>query len=315
VTRSRWTAADIGDLHGKVAVVTGANSGVGLETAAELARHGAHVVLACRNRERGDAALAQVRSRVPGASVELRLLDLADLASVRGFATDLLAERERLDVLVNNAGVMAPSRRQVSADGHELQLATNHLGHFALTGLLLPALATARVVTVSSPAHRMGRIDFADPDSERSYRAWRAYGQSKLANLLFTMQLQRVADAEGLGLVSVAAHPGWAATELVRNGPAGSGWRGRLMAAGSGVLGQPASHGAWPILYACTAADVRPGQFFGPGQWGGWRGHPTRISAAPSVYDPELAAALWLWSAERTGVSYQVPHRGAGGGR
>ena len=209
-----------------------------------------------------------------------------------------------MDILVNNAGVMAPSKRQVSADGHELQLATNHLGHFALTGLLLPALAAARVVTVTSPAHRMGRIDFDDLDSERSYKPWRAYGQSKLANLLFTMQLQRVADRAGLDLVSVAAHPGWAATELVRNGPAGSGWRGRLMSAGSGLLGQPAAHGAWPLLYAATEPDVRGAEFFGPGAWGGWRGHPTRITAMAAAYDPDLAAALWQRSVEVTGVDF-----------
>jgi NAD(P)-dependent dehydrogenase (short-subunit alcohol dehydrogenase family) len=201
---------------------------------------------------------------------------------------------------------MAPRGRQVSADGHELQLATNHLGHFALTGLLLPSLGAARVVTVSSQAHRMGRIDFADLDSERSYRAWSAYGQSKLANLLFTMQLHRVASAGGLDLVSVAAHPGFAATELVRNGPAAAGWRGRVMTAGSGALGQSAAHGAWPVLYAATEPDVRPTEFFGPGGWGGWRGHPARQTAMPIAYDPDLAAALWLWSVEATGVTYDL---------
>ncbi|GAA4348241.1 oxidoreductase [Angustibacter luteus] len=301
---SGWTSERIGDLHGRVAVVTGANSGVGLEASVELARHGAHVVLACRNPQRGDEALGQVRVRVPGATVELRSLDLAALASVREFAADLLLDQPRIDILLNNAGVMAPSTRQVSADGHELQLATNHLGHFALTRLLLPALGAARVVTVSSPAHRMGRIAFDDLDSEQSYQPWRAYGQSKLANLLFTMQLQRFADRAGLDLLSVAAHPGWAATELVRNGPAGSGWIGRVMSAGSGLLGQPAAHGAWPLLYAATEPDVRGAEFFGPGSWGGWRGFPTRITAIDAAYDTDLAAALWQRSVELTGVTY-----------
>ncbi|WP_426562941.1 oxidoreductase [Angustibacter sp. McL0619] len=306
MSSSRWTSSDIGDLSGQVAVVTGANSGVGFEASVELARHGAHVVLACRNAERGDEALRGLRARVSAASVELRQLDLADLASVRRFAAELLDARPRIDVLVNNAGVMAPSERALSADGHELQLATNHLGHFALTGLLLGGLGAARVVTVSSPAHRMGRIDFDDLDGEQSYKPWRAYGQSKLANLLFTMQLHRVAQAAGLDLVSVAAHPGWAATQLVSNGPAGAGWTGRLMTAGSAALGQPAAHGAWPLLFAATDPDVRATEFIGPGGWGGWRGHPVRLTAMAAAYDPDLAAALWLWSAEATGVHYDL---------
>jgi NAD(P)-dependent dehydrogenase (short-subunit alcohol dehydrogenase family) len=309
VSAERWTPSDLPDLTGRTALVTGANSGLGLHTSIELARHGAHVVLACRDPLRGDQALGRLRLEAPTASAELRVLDLADLASVRRCAAEVLADHPAIDVLVNNAGVMAPRHRRVSADGHELQIATNHLGHFALTGLLLPALGSARVVTVSSNAHRMGRIDLDDLDSERSYRPWRAYGQSKLANLLFTMQLQRLADAAGLGLVSLAAHPGYAATELMSNGPLGHGPLGRVTGRLSALVAQPAQMGAWPILYAAGVADVRGAEYFGPAAWGGWRGYPTRTSAAGPAYDADLAARLWQRSQELTGVRYDVDVR------
>ncbi len=306
MTSDRWTPSALPDLTGRTALVTGANSGIGLQTAVELARHGAHVVLACRDQARGDDALGQVRAQVRGASAELRRLDLADLGSVRQCAAQVLADHPVIDVLVNNAGVMAPSRRRVSADGHELQIATNHLGHFALTGELMPALGAARVVTVSSNAHRMGRIDLDDLDSERSYRPWRAYSQSKLANLLFTMQLQRLADAERLRLVSVAAHPGYAATELMRNGPLGTGPLAAVVDRVSRLVAQPAEMGSWPSLYAAAMPDVRGAEYFGPDAWNGWRGHPARTAAAPAAYDVDLAAALWQRSQEITGVHYDV---------
>lgn len=302
-----WTPDQLPRLDGRVALVTGANSGIGLETVVGLARLGARVLLACRSAARGEAAVGQVRARVPGADVELRRLDLADLADVRRCADDVRRDHARLDLLVNNAGVMAPRRRQVSADGHELQLATNHLGHAALTGLLLPSLLApsdepARVVTVTSQAHRGGRVDLDDLDAERGYRAWRAYAQSKLANLLFTMQLQREADAAGADLLSVAAHPGFAATALVRNGPAA----GRLLAPVADLLtrlsGQSAQAGAWPTLYAAAAADVRGAELFGPSGPGGWRGYPVRTSASSLAYDPALALALWQRTEELTAV-------------
>lgn len=297
------------DLSGRTVVVTGANSGLGLQTSLELARRGAQVVMACRDPARGDEALGQVRAQVAGSLVELGRLDLADLASVRQFAAQTVQAHPRVDVLVNNAGVMALPTRRVSADGFEMQLATNHLGHFALTGLLLPALSAgpSRVVTVSSNAHRMGRIELDDLQGERSYRPWTAYGQSKLANLLFTMELQRRADRAAADITSVAAHPGFSATNLTAAGP-GSGGPivRRLGDMASTLFGQPAQMGAWPSLYAASMPDVRGAEYFGPGAFGGWRGHPERTTAGPAAYDPDVAAQLWARSVDLTGVTYDA---------
>jgi NAD(P)-dependent dehydrogenase (short-subunit alcohol dehydrogenase family) len=313
---SRWTPADIPDLAGRIAVVTGANSGLGLHTSTELARHGAHVVMTARDPHRGDEALRHVREQVAAsgrrADVELLVLDLADLSSVRAFAASVVAAHHSLDLLVNNAGVMALPRRETTVDGFERQLATNHLGHFALTGLLLPALLTgpSRVVTVSSMAHRMGRIALDDLQSERAYQPWAVYGQSKLANLLFTMELQRRADAAGADLVSVAAHPGWSATNLVLAGP-GAGrphWLSAVLDAGNRLVAQSAEAGAWPTLFAATDPGVRGAEFFGPGSLGGTRGHPARTVARAPAYDPDLAAALWQRSSELTGVRFDFSH-------
>ena len=214
--RHRWTATDIPDLHGRTVIVTGANSGLGLATARGLAGHGAHTVLACRNEQRGARAVAQLRNSVPRADLELATLDLADLASVRAFAERFLSEHSELDVLINNAGIMAVPRA-TTVDGFESHIGINHLGHFALTGLLLPALLArphARVVTVSAGLHRVGRISIDDLNRERRYQRWLAYGQSKLANLIFTFELHRRAVAAGLELRAIAAHPGYAATNL-----------------------------------------------------------------------------------------------------
>ena len=304
-----WTPAQMPDLSGRVAVVTGANVGLGLHTSIELARHGAHVVMTARDPRRGDEALGQVRVQAPGTSVELARLDLADLASVRAFADTTLGTHGRIDILVNNAGVMALPTRRVSADGFEMQLATNHLGHFALTGLLLPALlaGSSRVVTVSSNAHRAGRIDLDDLQSERRYSPWPAYSQSKLANLLFTMELQRRADRAGADITSVGAHPGLSATNLTLSGPgAGRPLVGRIADAVAKVFGQSAQLGAWPSLYAATMPDVRGAEYFGPNAFGGWRGHPERTTAKPPAYDPDIAAQLWARSAELTGVAYEA---------
>jgi len=302
----KWTASDIPDQTGRFAVVTGANSGLGLVTARELARAGATVVVACRNTGKGEQAANTIRSAVPGASVEVRELDLADLASVHAFASRLAGERDRIDLLINNAGVMAPPRR-VTVDGFESQLGTNHLGHFALTGLLLGMLLAApqpRVVTLSSGAHRMGRINFDDLQGERRYQHWLAYGQSKLANLLFCYELQRRASAAGTSLESLAAHPGYAATNLQFAGPgiAAERW---MMWVANRVIAQSADMGALPTLYAATVPDLPGGTFVGPDSWGDMRGHPHIVTASGRAYDNEAAARLWEISDQLTGVHYE----------
>jgi NAD(P)-dependent dehydrogenase (short-subunit alcohol dehydrogenase family) len=302
----KWTASDIPDQTGRFAVVTGANSGLGLVTARELARAGATVVVACRNTGKGEQAANTIRSAVPGASVEVRELDLADLASVHAFASRLAGERDRIDLLINNAGVMAPPRR-VTVDGFESQLGTNHLGHFALTGLLLGMLLAApqpRVVTLSSGAHRMGRINFDDLQGERRYQHWLAYGQSKLANLLFCFELQRRASAAGTSLESLAAHPGYAATNLQFAGPgiAAERW---MMWVANRVIAQSADMGALPTLYAATVPDLPGGTFVGPDSWGDMRGHPHIVTASGRAYDNEAAARLWEISDQLTGVHYE----------
>ena len=301
-----WSTADIPDLSGRTVIVTGANSGIGLEAARELAAHGASVTLAVRDRVRGDAAAGRVAERATG-PVEVAPLDLADLSSVRDFA-DSWAEGhpDGLDVLVNNAGVMAIPRRE-TADGFEMQLGTNHLGHFALTGLLLEALKPdARVVTVSSGVHRMGSIDFDDLQSETDYRKWSAYAQSKLANLLFALELHRRASAAGADLRSIAVHPGYAATNLQSVGPEMSGDRvGRiLIGLANRLVAQSAAAGAWPTLMAATDPEVPSGTFLGPTQWRGYRGTPGLETPSDAARDPETAARLWAESVRLTGVQY-----------
>jgi NAD(P)-dependent dehydrogenase (short-subunit alcohol dehydrogenase family) len=305
-----WTAADLPDLSGVRAVVTGANSGLGFHTALELARRGAGVVLAVRDEARGADAVEQVLRQVPGARLEVRVLDLADLASVRAFAAG--RGGEGLDLLVNNAGVMAIPRR-TTADGFEMQLGTNHLGHFALTGLLLPALlggtllgGPARVVTVSSMLHRRGRLDRDDLMGERGYSPWVAYGQSKLANLLFMRELQRRVDAAGVPLLSLAAHPGYAATNLQLAGPQMRGSRARELFSrlGNVLLAQPAAKGAWPTLRAATDPGARGGEYYGPGGFSEQRGHPVLVGMSARAMDVDDAAWLWDRSAELTGVDH-----------
>ncbi|MFE0451464.1 oxidoreductase [Streptomyces sp. NPDC058914] len=304
---SHWSTRDIPGQDGRTAVVTGANSGLGYVTARELARKGARVVLACRSEARGREALERLAREVPDGDVALRLLDLGDLASVRAFAAGLPCER--LDLLVNNAGVMALPYG-TTADGFETQFGVNHLGHFALTGLLLPALLTtpgARVVTVSSMAHLLGNIDLRDLNSERKYRRWIAYGRSKTANLLFTHELARRLAAAGSGLTAVAAHPGYAATNLQTAGPRAEGRRGaeRFMEIGNRVFAQPAEAGALPALYAATAPDVTPDSFTGPSR-AMWRGAPAPSWRAPWTLDDRAGELLWAESERLTGVTYRM---------
>ncbi|MFF4823213.1 oxidoreductase [Streptomyces sp. NPDC001312] len=302
-----WNTHDMPDQSGRTAVVTGANSGLGLVTARELARRGARVVLACRSEARGSAAADRVTREVPGAEVEFARLDLGDLGSVREFADGY--PYQRLDLLVDNAGVMAPPYG-TTADGFETQFGVNHLGHFALTGLLLPRLLDtpgARVVTVSSMMHALANVDLRDLNSERRYRRWIAYARSKTANLLFTHELARRLAATGSDVVAAAAHPGYAATNLQTAGPRAEGRRTaeRLMEAGNRVVAQSAEAGALPTLYAATAPGVGPDSFHGP-SFAMWRGAPAPSWRAPWTLDDRGGRLLWEASERLTGVSYDA---------
>ncbi|MEZ4518593.1 MAG: oxidoreductase [Chloroflexota bacterium] len=296
-----WTADRIPNLNGKTAVVTGANSGLGYETALKLAEHGATVVLACRNRERGERAVQTIKAAVPDANVEFMQLDLASQASIRAFATQFADSHDRLDLLVNNGGVMGLPRT-VTEDGPEMQFGVNHLGHFALTGLLLDSLAAApdsRVVTVSSRMHAEGEMKWDDLMGEQDYDNWDAYRQSKLANLLFAFELQRRLAAGGAPTVSIGVHPGRANT----NWPANfTGASKVLMTAMSRLTSQSAEMGALSPLYAATSPDAKPGAYYGPD--GDTKGYPVETRASDAAYDEADAQRLWVLSEELTGVTY-----------
>jgi NAD(P)-dependent dehydrogenase (short-subunit alcohol dehydrogenase family) len=305
-----WTAAQIPDLTGKIAIVTGANSGLGFHTARELAAHGAHVVLACRGREKTEAAMAQIRASVPAAKLEFMALDLADLDSIAAFASAFKAKHKALHILHNNAGVMAlPLVR--TRQGFEMQVGTNHLGHFALTGRLLDLLLAtpgARVITTASMAHTWTRgVDLEDMNWERKpYKKWDAYGKTKLSNLLFAFEFNRRLKKSGAGLLSLAAHPGYAATNLQAAGPVmeRSWFGGVMMKVGNVLLAQPAEMGALPQLYAATMPDVQGGEYYGPNQWRGNRGYPTRVGSSRASRDEAVARDLWAASEKLTGVRY-----------
>lgn len=304
---SGWSAKDIPEQDGRVAVVTGANSGIGYVTARELARRGARVVLACRSEARGTEAGDRLTTEVPGAEVEFAPLDLADLGSVREFAEAF--RHDRLDLLINNAGVMALPYG-TTADGFETQFGVNHLGHFALTGLLLPTLldtAGARVVNVSSMAHSMANIDLDDLNSTRNYRRWTAYGRSKTANLLFTHELARRLAAQGSDVIAAAVQPGFVATDLHTAGPrmAGNRVSERLMRINARYFGRSVESGALPTLYAATAPGVRPDSYTGPAlsRSRGTRGASRRASW---TLDDRTGELLWAASEELTGVTYDL---------
>lgn len=310
-----WTAADIPALTETTVLVTGATSGLGRATAIALATRGARVVLATRDAGRTADVMAEIRSRRPGAQLEHLPVDLADLTSIAQAADRYLDTHERLDVLVANAGVMATPMRR-TADGFELQLGVNHLGHHALTGRLLPSLLAApaaRVVVVSSVAHRLGRIDLDDLNWDTTrYERWAAYGRSKLANLLFVLDLQRRLAAAGSAAIAVGAHPGYAATALQTTGPAMQGGvrgavMGALTRAATAVAAQPASQGALPQLYAATAAEVTGGSYWGPDRFGESRGYPAPAARSADALDEELAAALTAASQQLTGVGLEPP--------
>ncbi len=311
-----WNSDDMPDLSGRVAVVTGGNSGIGLIECRELARHGARVILACRNQAKGDAALARIRADLgpagTAAEIEVRRLDLASLDSVREFAGNLAADLpEGLDLLLNNAGVMAPPRLETE-DGFELQLGTNHLGHFALTGLLFDSLKRrpgARIVTVSSIAARLGRLDFEDLNSRRRYRRWQAYGQSKLANLVFALDLQALIGEAGRELKSMAAHPGVSATNLTRAGnDLDTGLMGLLskpfLKLNDLFVAQDAEHGALPVLRAATDPGLPGGSYIGCDGLGERRGSPVIVAPRRLALNREVADQLWRASVEATGVDF-----------
>ncbi|WP_216215179.1 oxidoreductase [Amycolatopsis aidingensis] len=289
---SKWTAKDIPAQHGRTVVVTGANSGLGLVTAKQLTAAGARVVLACRDVAKGEAAAAGLTG-----DVQVRALDLADLGSVRTFAGELEGP---VDVLINNAGLMAVPKGRTK-DGFETQFGVNHLGHFALTGLLLDRI-TDRVVTLSSFLHRLGRIRLEDPNFSSGYRRWAAYGQSKLANLMFAYELQRRLEAAGSGVRSMAAHPGYAATNLQTRTESIQDLGMRLM---NRVIAQSAERGALPTLYAATVPDLPGGSFIGPNRPGEMSGYPHRVGSNRASRDEEMQQRLWELSEELTGVRYQ----------
>ncbi len=301
-----WTTNDIPDLSGRTVIITGATSGIGYEAALALAARGAETILAVRDTARGQACASRIRTAHGGAKVSVSALDLASLASVRAFAERTVASLPRLDLLLNNAGLGLQRTRAVTVDGFERQFGTNHLGHFALTGLLVPALLAApapRVVTIASVAHRRGRIDFDDLQTERPYDGRKAYGQSKLANLMFALELDRRAREANARLMSVAAHPGVSSTGFI----AATGMPGMMVSVATlaiGVLGQSAARGALPGLYAATMPDVNGGQYWGPDGLLEVRGNPALAQVSPQAQDRAVWQRLWSVSEELTGVTF-----------
>lgn len=305
----KWTAAQIPSQAGKTALVTGANSGIGYQAALELARHGAHVLMGCRNAGKGRAALERLLREAPGASAEVVELDMASLASIRAFAAAFIGRGTALDLLINNAGVMALPKRELTEDGFERQFGTNHLGHFALTGLLLPALLAApspRVVTVGSLAHRTGKIEFDNLQSERSYngKGWDAYNASKLANILFAKELDRRARAGNSRLLSLAVHPGVSITSIFANGPGTKNLKAIMVNLLAPVLMQKDDAGALPTLYAATSPDAHGGEYIGPDGFQELKGAPVVVQPKPQALDVAVGERLWAVSEELTGVHY-----------
>ena len=298
---TKWTEADIPDQTGRVALVTGANSGIGFEAARALAEHGATVLLGCRNPAKATDALARIQAAAPDATVEILPLDLADLASIHAAADDVAARFDRLDLLINNAGVMALPKLSTN-DGFEMQFGTNHLGHFALTGHLLPLLLRtpdSRVVSVSSTGHRMGRISFDDLTGDKRYHRWLRYGQSKVANLLFTYELQRKLAAAQSATIAVACHPGGSNTNLAHD----AGLLMKLAQPAANLVMQSAAMGALPTLRAATDPAVHGGDYYGPDGIGEMRGHPKLVSSNSYSKRTDIAAELWTVSEELTGVT------------
>lgn len=304
MTQVKWTAAAMTPQAGKTVLITGANSGIGYQAARELARHGANVLLGVRDAAKGQAARGRIVADSPQAQVAVVPLDMASMASIRGFAEEFVASGNRLDVLVNNAGVMALPKREQTPDGFERQFGTNHLGHFALTGLLIPALLRAeapRVVTVASLAHRNGKMEWDNLEGEKSYSPWGAYNMSKLANVLFARELDRRAREQRSKLLSVAVHPGISVTNIA--GP-GSDFKSRFMRMFGRFMFQNDEMGALPTLYAATAPEAQGGQYIGPGGFGEVGGHPKVVQPKPQALNEADGRRLWQVSEELTGVMY-----------
>ena len=295
----RWTHSDIANQAGKTVLITGANSGTGFETARELAGKNAKVIMAVRNLEKGNEAATKIKQAFPNADISVMKLDLSSLASVKKFAANFIAKHGKLDILINNAGVMVPPYSKTE-DGFELQFGTNHLGHFALTGLLIGLLLkteNSRIVTMSSMAHKSGKVDFGDLHREKKYKKMESYGQSKVANLFFTYELQRKLESIGSKTIAVAAHPGWAVTNLSQYHKGFA-----LMAP---LLGQSALQGAWPLLFAATDPTVKGGDYYGPKGFMEIKGHPKKVRSNAYSKNEQIAGQLWKKSVELTGVTFE----------
>jgi NAD(P)-dependent dehydrogenase (short-subunit alcohol dehydrogenase family) len=302
----KWTASDIPSQRGRSAVVTG-TGGLGYETALELARNGAEVILAGRSRAKGEEAVNKIRNSVSPANIRFEELDLASLASVQAFVERMKKECQSLDLLINNAGVMTPPTRQLTKDGFELQFGTNYLGHFALTAHLMPLLRQGkkpRVVHLSSVAHRSGAIHFDDLQFEQQYHASKAYAQSKIAMIMFALELQRRSDSSGWGLLSIPVHPGISRTDLLLNGAGPNSLAGMTRRLLGPVLFQPAAQGALPALFAATSPLAKAGIYYGPGGFGELRGLPKPGRAAPQALDSAVAARLWEVSKQLAHVDF-----------
>lgn len=303
--KSNWTSADIPSQKGRSVVITG-TGGIGYETALALTGSGAEVIMAGRNRDKGEEAIKKIKQLVPDGNIRFEILDLADLVSIETFGERLRAQRTSLDILINNAAVMNPPQRKITKDGFELQMGTNYLGHFALTAQLLPLLKKGikpRVVTLSSIAHLQGAINFDDLQSENNYKPMVSYSQSKLACLMFAFELQRRSDVYSWGVSSMGAHPGISRTELIPNG-AGKNSPATIVRRLLPILFQPASHGAWPSLYAATAIEAKGGSYYGPSRMKEMRGYPTVAKVASQAKDVEAASKLWEVSEKLTNVKF-----------